>query len=167
MYTSIATEHTMCEPFSQELLHLVYRYICSYVHRRQDAEDLTTRVFLEALAQGGRSERVRLLQIARSIIADRVQAAESLLPDGYTDEAHSQSSLGTEPPTQAREPAERIEDLLQGLPSFHREVLTFRLLLSLTLSETALVMNMTETSIIILQWHALEKAARLNDSLHA
>src|SRR5215469_10928269 len=89
MQTITGTETQNGEFFSQEHLHLIYRYVYSYVRNQQEAEDLTSQIFLKAVRflDPGRSMhhcRAWLLQVARTTIADywrahyRRAAAQSL-----------------------------------------------------------------------------------------
>src|SRR5207248_5870607 len=63
------------EHFSQENLHLIYRYVYSYVRNHQEAEDLTAQIFLKAvrsldLERSGHHCRAWLFRVARTTVAD-------------------------------------------------------------------------------------------------
>jgi len=72
--TTTEKEKQSRELFSQENLHLIYRYIYSYVRNRQEAEDLTSQIFLKAvrrldLEQSAHSRQAWLFQVAQTTSA--------------------------------------------------------------------------------------------------
>lgn len=152
----------------QEQVGPIYRFIYSKVGNREEAEDLTSQVFLKAL-RGLDSERspasVRrwLFQVARTTVADYWRAWYGL-PDVSLDvllTAGWQGPAEDEPSLLASEPAIRVERILQALSARHREVLTCRFLLSLSIRETASRMGLTEQYVKVLQFRALKCAAAL------
>jgi RNA polymerase sigma factor (sigma-70 family) len=156
------------QSFYQENLGPIYRYIYSKVRNREEAEDLTSQVFLKAvrsldLKRDPLSTRTWLFQVARTTIADywriRYRGAASSLEDlleagweGPVDEEH--------PPVNSMA-AERVRAILQALPERDQEVLTCRFLLNLSIRETAATMGLTETNIKVMQFRALTRAAEL------
>src|SRR5438128_10352734 len=63
------------QKFYQDNLGLIYRYVYSNVGNRQEAEDLTSQIFLKVvrsldLKRDPRSMRTWLFQVARTTIAD-------------------------------------------------------------------------------------------------
>src|SRR5438067_1570381 len=75
MQTITVTETQNGELFSQEHLRLIYRYVYSYVRNQQEAEDLTSQIFLKAVRflDSERSlhhQRAWLFRVARTTIAD-------------------------------------------------------------------------------------------------
>lgn len=155
--------------FYRENLGPVYRYVYSKVGNREDAEDLTSQIFLKAmrsldLERGLHSGQAWLLQVARTTIADYWRAyyrgittssLEGLLEAGWEGPAEEEPSL-----TSSRM-ADRVQDILQALPARDREVLTCRFLLNLSLRETAIRMGLTETNVKVAQFRALKRAAHL------
>lgn len=163
-----ATDVEDFQTFYRENLGLIYRYAYSKVGNRQDAEDLTSQIFLKVvrsldLKRDIRSLRTWLLRVARTTIADywRVHyrgttySLDDLLEAGWegpVDEGATLHESGT---------AALVQDILQALPERDREVLTSRFLLNLSIRETAAKMGLTETNTKVLQYRALKRAARL------
>ena len=152
----------------QENLGPIYRYIYSKVRNREEAEDLTSQVFLKAvrsldLMRDPLSTRTWLFQVARTTIVDywriRYRGAASSLEDLL--ETGWEGPVDEEPPPVNSTAAERVRVILQALPERDREVLTCRFLLNLSIRETAARMGLTETNIKVMQFRALKRAADL------
>ena len=152
----------------QENLGLIYRYVYSKVGNREEAEDLTSQIFIKAVRgvdhrRGMQSIQKWLFQVARTTIADywrayyRVSTSslEELLEVGWEGPADE------EPAVASNQPAEHVKRILQALPEHYREVLTCRFLLNLSIKETALSMGLTEANVKVLQFRALKRAADL------
>lgn len=152
----------------QEQLRPIYRYIYGKVGNREEAEDLTSQVFLKALRglDGERSlasMRQWLFQVARTTVADYwrswygmpASSLDALLDEGWEGPAEE------EPALPATESAEQVGRILQGLSARHREVLTCRFLLALSIRDTAKRMDLTEQNVKVLQFRALKYAAAL------
>ncbi|MGH2508751.1 MAG: RNA polymerase sigma factor [Ktedonobacteraceae bacterium] len=154
----------------QENLNLIYRFVYSKIGNREEAEDLTSQIFMKAVRginteRGPLSVQKWLFQVARTTIADYWRAhyristssLEALLDAGWEGPAeHGDISINTNP-------AERVQRLLQALPEHHREVLTCRFLLNLSIRETAVRMGLTEANVKVLQFRALKRAAELEE----
>ncbi len=154
----------------QEQLGPIYRFIYSKVGNREEAEDLTSQVFLKALRgldaeRSPASMRRWLFQVARTTVADYWRAwyglpassLEALLTTGW------QGPMADDLPLPDSEPAMRVERILLALSARHREVLTCRFLLSLSIRDTARRMGLTEQYVKVLQFRALKCAAALAD----
>lgn len=166
---STTLNDTALASFYEENLLVIYRFIYSKVGNREEAEDLTSQVFVKALRglDAGRdtqSMQSWLFQVARTTIADhwrhfyriRADSLDDLLAGGW--EAPAQPQQPTEQPDQ------RAYRLLQRLPERYREVLTYRFLLNYSIKETAEKMRLTEANVKVLQFRALKKAAQLDES---
>lgn len=154
----------------QENLNLIYRFVYSKIGNREEAEDLTSQIFLKAVRginteRGPLSVQKWLFQVARTTIADYWRAhyristssLEALLDAGWEGPAeHGNTSIDTNP-------TERVHRLLQALPEHHREVLTCRFLLNLSIRETSVRMGITEANVKVLQFRALKRAAELEE----
>jgi RNA polymerase sigma-70 factor (ECF subfamily) len=156
----------------QDNLDLIYRYVFRQVGNQQEAEDLTSHIFLKAVRflvtmYEAYSMRKWLFQVARTTVAHYwrahyrtpVQSLEVLEEAGWEGPAEEDIALASS------EPVERVERLLQALPERYREVLTCRFLLTLSIKETAVRMGLTEANVKILQYRALKRAAELEDVL--
>jgi RNA polymerase sigma-70 factor (ECF subfamily) len=156
------------QKFYQENLGLIYRYVYSQVGNREEAEDLTSQIFLKVFSSIDQ-ERSRpsmqkwLYLIARSTIADYWRARYRL-PKSSLDEM---LEAGWEGPAEVEATAtssgaeERVQRILQALPEKYREVLQCRFLLKLSVKATALKMGVTEANVKVLQFRALKRAADL------
>ncbi len=152
----------------QENLGVVYRFVYSKVGNREEAEDLTSQVFLKAVRgldreRGSQSIQSWLYQVARTTIADywrafykvRATSLESMLEQGWEEPAEERVEMAS------YHPEERVRHLLDLLPPHYREVLTCRFLLNLSIKETAERMRLSEANVKVLQFRALKKAAEV------
>jgi RNA polymerase sigma-70 factor (ECF subfamily) len=161
--------HQEFQTFYQENLNLIYRYVYSKVGNREEAEDLTSQIFMKAIRgvhteRGALSMQKWLFQVARTTIADfwrtryriATSSLEALLDAGW--EGPAQGEAAEEINTS---PVERVQHLLQALPEHYREVLNCRFLLNLSIRETALRLSLSEANVKVLQFRALKRAADL------
>ena len=154
--------------FYQEKVGLIYRYVYSKVGNKEEAEDLTSEIFLKAVSgidqqRSPQSMQNWLFLIARVIIADHWRA-HYRLPKSSLDELLEVGWEGPtekEPATISSGPADRVQRLLQALPEHYREVLTCRFLLNLSIKATASRMGLTVANVKVLQFRALKRAADL------
>lgn len=152
----------------QENLGLIYRYVYSKVGNREEAEDLTSQIFIKAVRgvdqeRGMQSIQKWLFQVARTTIADYWRAYYRISTNSLEEllEAGWEGPADEEPAAASNQPAERVKRILQALPEHYREVLTCRFLLNLSIKETALSMGLTEANVKVLQFRALKRAADL------
>ena len=154
--------------FYQEQAVPVYRFVYSKVGNREDAEDLTSHIFLKAVSginreRGPQSMQKWLFLVARSTVADYWRA-HFRLPTHSLDELFE---TGWEGPSEEGPIAindssvERVQHILQALPERYRKVLICRFLLKLSLRDTAVSMGATVATIKTLQFRALKRAADL------
>ena len=157
------------QQFYHEKVKPIYRYVYSKVGNREDAEDLTSEIFLKAARSLNQEFSPQSMQnwlylIARTTVAEywRVHYREpstsldELLEDGWEGPAEEE-----EPAAISSGSADRVQRLLQALPEHYREVLTCRFLLKLSLKATALRMGLTVANVKVLQFRALKRAAHL------
>ncbi len=158
--------------FYEENLGLIYRYVYSKLGNREEAEDLTSQIFIKAMRsadheRGQQTLQRWLFQVARTTIADHWRAyyrapmssLEELLDSGW------EGPIEETEPVLHTSPSERVQKLLQALPEHYREVLVCRFLLNLTIKETAQRMGLSEANVKVLQFRALKRAAEMETVL--
>ena len=156
------------QTFYQENLGLIYRYVYSKVGNREEAEDLTSQIFIKAVRgvdteRGPQSMQKWLFQVARTTIVDywrtyyrvSIDSLDKLLETGWEGPAEEEAAV------LSSSPLERVQRILQALPEHYREVLSCRFLLNLSVKDTALKMGLTEANVKVLQFRALKRAADL------
>jgi RNA polymerase sigma-70 factor, ECF subfamily len=159
------------QSFYRENLGPIYRYIYSNVRNREDAEDLTSQVFLKAVRnldtkRSMQSSQAWLFQVARTTIADYWRAHYRGTPGSLDDllEAGWEGPVAEEGPALTSSRAEdRVQGILSTLPARYREVLIYRFLMNFSIRETASKMGLTEANVKVVQYRALKYAANLED----
>ncbi len=148
-------------------LPAIYRFIYAKVGNREEAEDLTSQVFLKALrgmdeARDAQSIQGWLFQVARTTVADHWRAfyrlhagsLDMLISTGW-------ESSTTDTVLASGDIEMQAQRILELLPPRYREVLTYRFLLNYSIRETAEKMRLTEANIKVLQYRALKSAAKV------
>ncbi len=154
--------------FYRDNFGLIYRFVYNKVGNREEAEDLTSQIFIKALqgldrARDPQSTRSWLFQVARTTIVDywrtryrmTTSSLEALLEDGW------EGPVEDELLAMNNGSADLVQRILVVLPDKYREVLTCRFLLDLSIRETALKMGVLEANAKTLQYRALKRAANL------
>jgi RNA polymerase sigma-70 factor, ECF subfamily len=160
------------QAFYEENLVSVYRFVFKSLRNREEAEDVTSQIFLKALRfldpeRSAQSARSWLFQIAHTTIADYWRIHYRAL----TSSLEVRLEVGWEGPTEEvilgtnDLAAERVRNLLQALPERYREVLSCRFLLNLSIRETAATMEVSEANVKTLQFRALKLATSLAKSI--
>ncbi|GAC1472975.1 MAG: hypothetical protein PVSMB5_23490 [Ktedonobacteraceae bacterium] len=140
---------------------MIYRYVYSKVGNREEAEDLTAQIFMKAVRgvdveHGQLRMQKWLFQVARKAT---VGSLDELLDAGWEGPVEEEIVPGSVAP------AQKVNVLLRLLSEQHREVLTCRFLLNLSIKETALRMGTSEANVKVLQFRALKRAAQLDPML--
>jgi RNA polymerase sigma-70 factor (ECF subfamily) len=156
------------QTFYQENVGRIYRFVYSKVGNREEAEDLTSQIFIKAVRgmdteRGSQSMEKWLFQVARTTIADYwrnyyripTSSLDELLDAGWEGPAEGEVLVAS------NLPGERVKRLLQALPEPHREVLNCRFLLNLSIRDTAIRLGLTEANVKVIQFRALKRAADL------
>ena len=136
--------------------HIVYGYIARRTANREEAEDLTSDVFHQALANLHRFEwrgapfAAWLIRIAANAMADRWRAQAREAPDPPTEEM-------SDPSMADLEQRAALLEMVESLPADQRRVIVLRFAEQKTIREIAHEMGRTEGAIKQLQFRALEK----------
>jgi len=160
------------QAFYEDNLVSVYRFVFRSVRNREEAEDLTSQIFLKALRyldpeRNAHSARSWLFRIAHTTIADYWRAHYRAL----TSSLEVRLEVGWECPTEEvivgtnELAAVQVSNLLQALPERYREVLSCRFLFNLSIRETAATMGVSEANVKTLQFRAIKHATNLANSI--
>lgn len=149
----------------------VYRFIYRQVGNRQDAEDLTSEVFLSAsrnldLSRPAGAIGRWLFTVSRTVIADHWRRHYRLPPLVDVDELQL-AEIAPQPDAGNRQEskARLVETILESLPERYAQVLDLRFLKGYTLSETANALRISIENVKITQHRALAKAVQIADEL--
>lgn len=146
----------------------VYRYLYQRVGNREEAEDLTSQVFLKATRDLDTSRDEReisswLLRVARTTLVDHWREVYAL----HTASLERLQETGWEP-TMAESPDDaaqttdvRVAAVLERLPTRARAILIYRFLRGFSLQETATALGMSLSNVKVAQLRALRLAAQL------
>lgn len=141
----------------------VYRLLFSKVGNRQDAEDLTSQVFLtayrplRATASVGEVKSY-LLATARTVLAEHWRRT---LGHQLTEIEGDLEDPGPPEPTGGAAD-ERVARILRALPERHRAILVLRFLRGYTIRQAASELGVTVSNAKVLQHRALRRAAGLD-----
>jgi RNA polymerase sigma-70 factor, ECF subfamily len=143
---------------------LIYRYAFARLGNREDSEDTTSQVFLEAIksidrfAYRGRPVIAWLYGIAHHLVSRRRR--DVARGGGSLAESHLEAS---EAPGEEASTLDRlvVQSVLGRLKEEHREVLILRFMLDLPSKEVARILGKSELAIYSLQVRALTAARRI------
>ena len=145
----------------------VYHFLYSRLGNREDAEDLTSEVFLKATKQldSARAEASVaqwLFTVARTVLADHWRRYYRTGTIVELDESRiNEIPCATQAPELSAENAKLVTEVLDSLPPRYRMVLEFRFLRSYTIEETAQAMSLSAGNVKVIQHRALSKAVEL------
>lgn len=139
----------------------IYRYIFVRVQNKEEAEDLTSQVFLKMVEKiakfswQGSGFTAWLFKIAHNQVVDWYR---SKLP--VEAEKEAEPAVKTNNPEEMVLVNEAVTEVLKSLSSLseqQRDVLVLRLLSGLTCQQTAQVLGLTEGNVRLIQHRALQK----------
>ena len=146
----------------------VHRFLYSRVGNREDAEDLTSEVFLKAARLLDRkrpeaSVAQWLFTVARTVLADHWRRYYRDGPRELFDEQQvmDRTEPGRPSTGTSQESARLVRDVLKGLAERPRQVLELRFLRGYTVQETADELGITAGNVKVIQHRALARAVGL------
>ncbi len=146
----------------------LYTFIYSRVGNRETAEDITSEVFVKALAHLDPTREERsivawLYRVARNAVNDHWRGGRGARVIAL-EEARAARDAPPQPDLARREQtAARATALLERLPENYRMILTYRVLQGLSVAETAQRMGISEANVKVMQHRALRRAAELRE----
>lgn len=175
--TEAETRRRAIEDVYEAYAEQIYRFVYFKLGNREDAEDITSQVFIKAansldVAQDDRTKLAWLYQVARTTITDYWRQYYKG-PTSSLDQMEEASPLhlaaeplmvGGEDEETEGEAAQVVNGILASLPENYRRVLEFRFLKGYSLKETAAAMEITEANVKVLQHRALQKAVKIGGS---
>ncbi len=174
--TDIEARRRAIEEIYEVTVEQIYKFIYFKVGNREDAEDITSQVYIKAanlidINQDNRARLAWLYQVARTTITDywrRFYKTPTTSLDAMEEAntfqvADAPVVLGGAPTANEDDsvPAAMVNALLSKLPENYRQVLEYRFLKNYTLKETAAAIGTTEANVKVLQHRAIQKAAKL------
>jgi len=142
---------------------LIYRYILSNTGTPQDAEDLTTDVFIKAwnaldtYEDIGYSYGAFLLKIAKNITIDyhRAQKGEKPIDDEIIENTSPNGKSPAESLT-LRNETKALSQALRKLPDDYLQVLSLRFFSDIDIEQAAEILSRSEGAVRVLQHRALK-----------
>jgi RNA polymerase sigma-70 factor, ECF subfamily len=157
------------ETIYERHMRSIYRFVYSKVGNREEAEDLTSQVFVKAArgldaSRDALSAQGWLFQVARTTIADHWRAVYQLRANSLDDllDAGMDFQANAGPSVNGGKADRRVERILARLPVRYRDVLTYRFLLNYSIKETAAALGISEANVKVIQFRALKKASALD-----
>jgi RNA polymerase sigma-70 factor (ECF subfamily) len=147
-----------------EYLDPIYRFLYTRVGNREDAEDLTSQVFLKAfrqldVARDERSIASWLFTVARTVLADHWRNEYRYGPVAELNENVAERTDA--PSVVDDEKVQHVNEILAFLPARYRAVLEFRFLRGYSVEETAQALGITSGNVKVIQHRALARAAKV------
>lgn len=145
----------------------IYRFVFLKVSRREEAEDLTHQVFLQALQHIGEYEDVGfpftswLYRIARNEVIDHYRTRKQVISLDYVDPEYFASLDRAMEDTERRMDVRRVTDALKQLKPEYQDVIIMRFIEDLSPKEIAVALEKSEGAVKLLQHRAVKQLQKL------
>lgn len=166
--TALAARPADADSLYRTHVRPLYGFIYSRVGNREAAEDITSDVFVKALAhldpaRDERSIAAWLYRVARNAVNDYWRGGRGTRVIALEEARAARNPAAPVDLPRQEQTAARATALLVRLPENYRTVLTYRLLQGLSVAETAQRMSTTEANVKVMQHRALKRAAELRE----
>jgi RNA polymerase sigma-70 factor (ECF subfamily) len=164
---SLGNRHSFGQ-FYELYLKEIYRYIYFRVENHQEAEDLTTKVFLDAwesLLKKPREQKIEnirawIYRIAHNKVIDYRRTRKQLV--SIEDNSHKNLQAGgLEGDMEDLLISQQLAEGIRQLPSNYQQVIILRFINQLSHAEVAEIMQTTEKYMRVLQHRALRQLRQL------
>ena len=145
----------------------IYRFIFLKVSRREEAEDLTHQVFLQALQHIGEYEDVGfpftswLYRIARNEVIDHYRTRKQAISLDDVDPEYFATLDRAMEDTERRLDVRRVTDALKQLKPEYQDVIIMRFIEDLSPKEIAVALQKSEGAVKLLQHRAVKQLQQL------
>jgi RNA polymerase sigma factor (sigma-70 family) len=152
----------------------IYKFVFFKVGNREDAEDITSQVFIKAahsldVTQQGHTQLAWLYQVARTTVTDHwrnyyrgVTSSLDALEEESPLHLAAEPLYAEAPQEDTVDPSiEKVRAVLALLPQNYRRVLELRFLQGCSQRETAAAMQITEANAKVIQHRAIQKALKV------
>jgi RNA polymerase sigma-70 factor, ECF subfamily len=156
----------------------IYKFVFFKVGNREDAEDITSQVFIKAahsldVTQESHTQLAWLYQVARTTITDHwrnyyrgvTSSLDAMEESTPLHLAATPLYAGARDEVELEPAIEKVRAVLALLPENYRRVLELRFLKGCSLRETAAAMQVTEANAKVIQHRAIQKALKVGSEL--
>lgn len=141
----------------------IYRFVLVKVTRREEAEDLTHQVFLNAWQNIGSYKHLGhpfsswLYQIARNLVIDHYRTKKPDVPLDDVTEDRAPIGGNTEARTDVRLELQKVMEVLAKLKPSYQDIILMRFVEELSLKEVAAAIGKSEGAVKLLQHRAVRQ----------
>src|SRR3989344_3071516 len=146
----------------------IYRFVIIKVSRREEAEDLTHQVFLNAWQNIGKYRDLGfpfsswLYHIARNLIIDHYRGKrDNLNVDDLENELMAEISNLPDTLTEIKMEMARVRQAITKLSPLHQDVIIMRFVEELSIKEVAQAVKKSEGAVKLLQHRAMEQLKKI------
>jgi RNA polymerase sigma-70 factor, ECF subfamily len=148
----------------------IYRFVLIKIGRREDAEDITHQVFLNAWQNITNYKDLGfpfsswLYRIAKNQVIDRYRTKRQEVDIDSVDEEISSEDSGINEDLETKIQLERVMKMIAVLKQDYQDVLIMRFVEDLSIKEVAAVIEKSEGAVKLMQHRAIKELKRIFDA---